>query len=133
VWDGFIRVVKAALPLSFMLLPALPEVHLRLLLEAKSEGVLRERFRTWFASWSGRDTSPPFVRAIVAALPPPVVAPAKPAAAAAAVGAAAAVAAVVAVPVVAIAAAPAALMTAPAPPAPVTTGAAPAAAPDASA
>lgn len=80
VWDGFIRVVKAALPLSFMLLPALPEAHLRLLLEAKSEGVLRDRFRTWFASWSGRDTSPPYVRAIVAALPPPAVAPPKPAA-----------------------------------------------------
>lgn len=78
VWDGFVRVVKAALPISFMLLPSLPEKHLRLLLNAKTEGVLRDRFRSWFSTWQARDGCPRFVHNIIADLPPPVAAPPKP-------------------------------------------------------
>jgi hypothetical protein len=67
VWDGFVRVLKAALPISFMLLAQLPEGHLRALLTAKNEGVLRDRFKSWFATWPGRDGAPPHVRAVLEA------------------------------------------------------------------
>ena len=69
VWDGFVRVVKAAVPLSLELLARLPPEHLRLLLlgpGGKREAVLRSRFMAWFATWQGRGAAPSYVRAVVA-------------------------------------------------------------------
>jgi hypothetical protein len=90
VWDGFVRLVKSCVPISLMLLPQLPRESLRLLLHAKGEGVLRDRFRTWFAAWPGRDTAPAYVKLLLAELPAAVVPPPRPAAAGAGAAAAAA-------------------------------------------
>ena len=69
VWDGFVRLVKAAAPLSLELLPKLPPDHLRLLIcgpGGKREAVLRERFVSWLRTWPARTVAPAYVARIAA-------------------------------------------------------------------
>jgi hypothetical protein len=65
VWDGFVRLVKALIPSSLPVLVTVPAPHLRLLLTAKSEAVLRDRFRAWFATWAQAASAPPHVKLVL--------------------------------------------------------------------
>jgi hypothetical protein len=65
VWEGFIMLVKATVPLSLPLLVDLPEEHFGLLLRSKTQPALAQRFRSWFATWSGREAAPKAVKDLV--------------------------------------------------------------------
>jgi hypothetical protein len=64
-WDGFTRLVKLTVPLSFSLLLVLPEPHLQLLLGGKGEAELRRRATKWFSTLPGAASAPAHVRALL--------------------------------------------------------------------
>lgn len=58
VWEGFVIFVKATVPLSLPLLAELPIDLVSILLKAKTQQPLSQRFRTWYATWAGKDAAP---------------------------------------------------------------------------
>lgn len=69
VWEGFIILVKATIPLSLTLLVELPAPLLKLILQAKTQLPLAQRFRNWFSTWTGRNNAPKHVLEYINLIP----------------------------------------------------------------
>jgi hypothetical protein len=77
IWIAFLLFVKADVPYALELLTHLPNGFLAVLLTGSPrDAVLRDRFRTWFGTWSDRAKAPAHVHDLIKSLAPaPVTAP----------------------------------------------------------
>lgn len=65
IWEGFLRLIKATVPLSLPILLRIPEPHGQLLLSSRTEGVLRDRLRNWIPLKPASESVPAYIEKIL--------------------------------------------------------------------